>query len=68
MPNVSVMQLKVFQNTEQLKLSLEWNLQAVSNRCEYANLAHSENESKLEIFMDDDVSGLPLPKRGTETS
>lgn len=68
MPNVSVMQLKVFQNTEQLKLSLEWNLQAVSNRCEYANLAHYENESKLEIFMDDDVSGLPLPKRGMETS
>lgn len=45
--------MKVFWNTEQLNLGLEWTLQAVSNRCEYANLAHFENESTLKIFMND---------------
>lgn len=49
MINVSNLHIKVYRNIEQLKLSLEWKLRAVSNKCEYANLAYLENKSKLEI-------------------
>lgn len=59
MISVSALHIKVYRNTGQLKLSplLEWKLQAVSNKCEYANLAYLENERELEICMND-VSGL----------
>lgn len=45
----SILHVKAYRNTKQLKLSLQSKLQVVSNKCEYANLAFLENESKLEI-------------------
>lgn len=53
MISVSALHMKVYRNIEQLKLSLEWKLQAVSNKCDYVNLAYLENESELEICMND---------------
>lgn len=62
MISVSALHTKVYRNTEQLKLSplLEWKLQAVSNKCEYANLSYLENERELEICINY-VSGLLYP-------
>jgi len=57
MTSASALHVKVYRNTEQLKLSLEWKLQAVSNKGEYANLVYLQNGSELEICMND-TSGL----------
>lgn len=51
MIRVSIVHVKAYRNTEQLKLSLQSKLQLVSNKCEYANLSFLENESKLEIWI-----------------